>query len=269
MSAIIQEFKPSAGLRPYVELFWQGDFNIHAQSLLAQKVVPNGYLEFIFHLTDRRCEPLQDSLYSSTPDYMVMGLFSRAFEIRFKGLVKVFCIRFKPEGIYPFFGVPASEFREHFVDVGEFAGAAFTEYGDRLREAGSAAEMVSLSEGYLLKLLHHSRHRLYYLNRAAEMLRQSNGLVSIKQLADTASISKRQLEREFKSKLGLSPKQYGRIAKLNEVNRLISNGHEADMASLSYLCGYADQAHFIKDFKEFTGERPTVFLKARDREGNR
>ena len=53
MSIIIKEFKSSLQLRPYVELFWLGSFNINSVSYLSQKVIPNGYVEFATNSSQR------------------------------------------------------------------------------------------------------------------------------------------------------------------------------------------------------------------------
>ena len=54
-----------------------------------------------------------------------------------------------------------------------------------------------------------------------------------------------------------------RLARLNEVNRLLEKHRQLDLAAVAYESGYADQAHFIRDFKHFTGEKPTAFVRER------
>jgi len=103
-----------------------------------------------------------------------------------------------------------------------------------------------------------------YVNRAAELIRHSKG-IRIEDLPNLIFISKRQLEREFKSKVGISPKHYLRITRINEVVRLLDDNHTTDLSSVAYQCGYFDQAHFINDFKRITGEKPTIFVKGRNR----
>lgn len=264
MSLLFHEFKPSPQLNPYVEFFWSGHFNLYAANLFSQRVVPNGYIELIIHLTDVHCELFYGSGYESSPNYIMVGLFTKPYDVQFKSLVKVFGIRFKPEGIYNIFGVPASEFHGSFADAESLTGRMFREFTAQLREKKNINEMILLSESYLQKNLSSNKTNLYYLNHAAEIIRRCRGLISIEELAGKVYISKRQLEREFKSKLGISPKSYMRIARLNEVNRAITAGKRVDLAELSYSTGYADQAHFIRDFKQFTGESPKVFLNSRE-----
>ncbi|NNC45774.1 MAG: AraC family transcriptional regulator, partial [Winogradskyella sp.] len=85
----------------------------------------------------------------------------------------------------------------------------------------------------------------------------------IKDLPSRLCISKRQLEREFKEKIGISPKHYLRITRINEVIRLLNEKQVFDLTSITYHCGYFDQSHFIKDFKRITGQKPTIFIKER------
>lgn len=265
MHTVIKEYAPSSRLAAYVELFWFGQFNLDQSPLLSQRVVPNGYIELIIHLTDAHCELLQGRDYAISPDYTLIGLFTQPYDVHFREKVRVFGIRFKPEGVYPVFGMPASEIHAAFADMESFAGRDFRDYSSRVREAGAVREMILISEKYLLDNVNRRRQDLYYLNRAAEIIRRERGLISMEELAGKACISARQLEREFRKKVGLSPKHYMRIARLNEVNRVLSDSRPLLLTDVSYACGYSDQAHFIRDFKHFTGESPSKFLKARAR----
>jgi len=87
----------------------------------------------------------------------------------------------------------------------------------------------------------------------------------MEELTKNVFISPRQLEREFKDKMGISPKQYMRLNRLNEANRLLQNGDVTDLTQLSYLNGFSDQAHSIRDFKAFSGLSPKRFLKDKEK----
>lgn len=52
-----------------------------------------------------------------------------------------------------------------------------------------------------------------------------------------------------------------RISRLNAVHQLLDRNTALDLTSVAHHCGYADQSHFIRDFKSFTGERPGLFIK--------
>lgn len=265
MNVEIKEYKPSQKLNPYVELFWSGDFNLNAVNFLSQRVIPYGYVELIIHLTDNHCELLQGVEHAPSPDYTLIGLFTKPYDVHFRNHVKVFGIRFKPEGIYHAFGVPASEVHQNYADMEAVAGSQFKDFCSRLRETESTEEMISLTEEYLFNKISSNKVNLYYLNLAAELIRNYNGNITIPELAGKVYISSRQLEREFKQKIGISPKGYMRIARLNDVNRKIISGRRIDLTEVSFSSGYSDQAHFIRDFKQFTGESPKVFINHREK----
>ena len=250
---------------PYVELFWEGHFNTDNAQLLPQKVLPNGYVEAIVHLSDLHCELPVDASYQLSSDSTLIGLFSQPYEVHFKGEVQAFGIRFKPEGLYPILGVPAAEAIDGFMDMEVLTGNDFKEYCNKLRAVSLPAERIALTEAFLQKRLEGSTPELYYLNQAAEMIRRRKGLISIEELAGKAYISPRQLEREFNQKIGVTPKRYMRLARLNEVNRLLRKGGQLSLTAIAHDSGYADQAHFIRDFRHFTGEKPTVFIREREK----
>ena len=97
-----------------------------------------------------------------------------------------------------------------------------------------------------------------YVHSAAQLIRNSN-MIKIDELANKLFISKRQLEREFKSKVGISPKHYFRITRINEVLRCLNANQKMDLTDVAYYCGYYDQAHFINDFKTIAGIKPSIF----------
>jgi len=264
MSVNVREYRPSPDLSPYIEYFWGGRFNANSIDIFSQRVVPNGYIELIVHLSDLHCELLDSSKFNSSPDFLLIGLYSHPYQVNFKGAVDVFGIRFKPEGFHQIFGIPASEFVSNYVDIENLSLNRFRDHCNSLKEKNNIREMIKHTEEFFRMNLKGSKINLYYLNLAVNLIRKSDGLISVNDLSNKVFISKRQLEREFKQKIGMSPKSYMRLARLNKVNRLIIEGKRINLSDLSYICGYSDQAHFIRDFKEFTGEAPKVFINKLD-----
>jgi AraC-like DNA-binding protein len=91
-------------------------------------------------------------------------------------------------------------------------------------------------------------------------MNDSKGQVTIESLSKEFNISARQLERKFSSAVGLSPKFFTRIIRFQNIFRLVQNKQINSLTMLSYESGYYDQAHFIKDFKEFSGINPRSFF---------
>lgn len=259
-------YQPPESLRPFVEMFWEGDFNATGSSRCSMQVIPNGCLEVIIHLSHQHCYLHAGSDgWSHTSENLLLGLFTKPFEVQFNTPVKAFAIRFKPDGIFNIFGIPASEFKETYEDTSLVLGSEFHEYGNSLREEKNISGRLDRTNRFLMKNLGRRNIAVNFVNHAAELIRTTNG-IRIEDVSNRVFKSRRQLEREFKAKVGISPIHYLRIIRMNHVLRLLNSGRQlADLTGLAYDCGYSDQAHFINDFKKITGEVPTAFIKERNR----
>lgn len=264
MNLTINEYKPNEQLSNFVELYWSGDFNIQTQTVLEQKVVPNGCVELIIHLSDDHCSLEKDDIWSASPNYTVIGMYTKPYVVKFNKRVKVFSIRFKPEGIYHIFGIPAAEFGNGFEDMELVLGKGFKDFTRILGEKTSVGEMIACTNEYLLMCMYLNAVNISYVNHAADIIRKAEGFLSVDELSEQVFISKRQLEREFKNKLGITPKMFIRLSRLNKVTRMLNSGLYNSYSDIVFDSGYADQSHFIRDFKNFTGDKPTMFIKNRE-----
>ncbi|HEX5168752.1 MAG TPA: helix-turn-helix domain-containing protein [Cyclobacteriaceae bacterium] len=263
MNVLIKEFKPAGELSPYVVSFWEGNFNINNSPLLTQRVVPNGFVEIIFHISSLRCNLFKDCEWSESPPYTIIGLHTQPYIVRFSGCVQVFGIRLKPEGIYNLFKIPSTVFNASHENLQDVLGSEFNTFCRQLCEADETATRIALTERYLLKSVRKNAIDLNYVHRAAEIIRSRKGLIVMDELSDEVCISRRQLERGFSANLGISPKHYMRLSRVNEVHKKLLREHDVNLMDMSYYCGYSDQAHFIREFKNFTGLAPRIFMRNR------
>ncbi len=92
-------------------------------------------------------------------------------------------------------------------------------------------------------------------------LDQSDRLLTIKDLMNYLNMSHRTLHRRFKTIYGLAPKQYLQIRRFQKVLDLMKQHQRLSLGDITYMCGYFDQNHFIKEFKTMTGLSPKNFIK--------
>lgn len=265
MSVKIKEYTPIDALKPYVVQYWEGIYYGNAAAALYQKILPSCYVDFILHLSDARCRVQINSVWQLSPIFYLAGFWTTPFDIQFWDKVETFNIRFKPEAMDYLFGIPAVEFVNAPGNLEDVFGSSLSSFCLQLEALKTVHERIKLTDEYLLKRLHKTKNQSGYVNIASELIRRQNCEISVDTLSKEVCISPRQLEREFKNKLGISPKTYMRMARLNHVQQIVLQQPDVSLAQLSYLSGYSDQAHFVKDFKKLTGQLPSVYITGKNK----
>lgn len=93
--------------------------------------------------------------------------------------------------------------------------------------------------------------------RAAALVEDRHGQMSVGELARQAALHPRTLERLFAGHIGLSPKRLLRLARISHLGQCLRSGAHATLADLAQACGYTDQSHMTGDFRRLTGNVPT------------
>ena len=99
-----------------------------------------------------------------------------------------------------------------------------------------------------------------WLDVAWRRVRDSGGLLSIDALADELGYSRKHVSVRFRERFGLSPKRLARLVRFDRAVRLLRSGTGTSLAQIGLQCGYFDQAHFIREFREFAGETPGAYF---------
>jgi AraC-like DNA-binding protein len=94
---------------------------------------------------------------------------------------------------------------------------------------------------------------------ALALIHKSKGNIRIKALAQQLHTSQSPLEKRFRAAVGASPKKFSSIVRLK--NLLQQFPKTGSLTELGYEAGFYDQAHFIKEFKAFTGDTPENFFR--------
>ena len=101
--------------------------------------------------------------------------------------------------------------------------------------------------------------------QAATRLVQTSGLGTVSELADGVGLSVRQLERQFRDQVGMSPKSLARLTRFEAAQHRIYEARELSFTRLAHDLGYADQAHFTREFRAFAMQSPgSVMAEAKE-----
>ena len=258
-----QLMKPSGMLQAFVQDYWfirNHDLPTYREEFLH----PNGGLGTIFNFGD---EFLMDNQpISATSILDGTNTFSR--RLNFIGDVYAVGIRFKPSGAYPFFRMPIYEIVDNPYDLTDLTMNGVQEIIEQLYHAPTMTEQAHILDQWLLSLLHENRLVASTVHGAMGLIRQSNGQGFMSDIGDTIGLSVRQLQRQYKEQVGMSPKQHAKILRVEYARSAIKNLGHHPLSDVAYLAGYYDQSHFIREFKSVVGMTPSAYQlrhQARDK----
>ena len=111
-----------------------------------------------------------------------------------------------------------------------------------------------------MECLNENRENDNQIDEAIKLIRNSKGQIAIEEIAEKVFLTKRTLERKFLETVGTSPKIFSRITRFLNICHHLEEHKNKTLTQLTYECGYYDQAHFNRDFKEFSGFTPKDFF---------
>lgn len=257
-------YKPKGFLADYVKLIWCLDFNDYSNSYNCNKLIPSGCIEVLFHFGSQPFDKLDGNL-SKQPRGLIIGQkskFTEYFPVGKAGIVSAMLL---PEKATSVIGIPLNHLSNQHIDVVDIFGKAGAEVIEKINTIDSLKEKMGIVEKFLS-----DRVAEFYTNtdkQITESVRQINlygGNIKIESLAKNVNLSKRQLERKFSTKIGLSPKDFSRIIRFQKTLFVKQKNESLSLTKLAYGCGYSDQAHLIHDFKSISGLTPTEYFSVID-----
>ena len=221
--------------------------------------LPSPFLTVIFTLDEplriaRQVDPAQPP---GAYERLVGGLHTYAAVIEHDGSQSGIQLQLSPLGARALFGLPAGVLAGIDVCGSELLGARASELREQLCEAASWPTRFQVLDRELGRQLAPHRRPPAEVCQAWRMLRRSSGTASIAHVAREVGWSDRQLAREFRREIGLTPKTAARVIRFDRARRLLPRHSGAVVAA---ECGYADQAHLVREFVAFTGLSPTRWL---------
>ena len=257
---LVRHYIPRPPLSNFVDLLWF--YEGYSQPHDKERLLPNGCMALVVNLKDdvaRIYDRRDTSRFQSTRGALLVGVQSEFFVIDTAQQQCVIGAHFKPGGAFPFFNLPAGEFHNQHLSLDLAWGTSAHELRDRLLEAPTPEAKFHIMEESLLE--HASKPLLRHpaVNFALHEFGGSRRAPSIAEVTDQIGLSSRRFIDVFNDQVGLTPKLFCRVQRFQKVLRRIGTGREVDWTDVASACGYFDQAHFIHDFKAFSGLSPTAY----------
>jgi AraC-like DNA-binding protein len=166
---------------------------------------------------------------------------------------------FKEGGAAPFFRQPLHELFRESVSLDNFLlRSELLALEEQLAEAPANPDRIACVEKFLISRLTTDESDKLVL-AALALIHKNKGNIRIKELCEQLHTSQSPLEKRFRAAVGASPKKFTSIVRLKHV--LVQFSASASLTELGYEAGFYDQAHFIREFKAFTGDTPEEFFK--------
>jgi len=236
-----REYLPTPALRPFVARYWE----LEGAGGEAERVLPDGRPEFVVHLA----EPFENQARC-----LFIGQQYRAVNLRPSGRVHVFGVRLHPAGAAAFLREPMAEWAGQIVPLNDVWSREAAMWEASLHDAATSFDRRALTDRFLLQRLH-GKERPIHLGSAIDAVLR-DPFARIESIAEQAGRSRRQLEREFLHAVGLPPKTWARIVRLQRALAVRRESPERSWARIATECGYYDQAHLIGDCRRITGQAP-------------
>ena len=256
-----KKFFPCSILSPFVECYFIWDSEGSVETTMVIESPPNGFCSIVFNYADPYY--LQNKKYErlAVPMQFISGQSIYSYKLFLEGEIGVAGIVFKPAALATIFHLPIYEYTEERIDLYKvFKKSIVDKYANEIK-ISSEEQKVHLLEEFLMQQYRIQKPEPDYIDQAANFIVEHNGLLQVSDLLKDSCMSRRSFERKFFQKVGLSPKYYARVRRIGYLLSFVAGKRTADWPKIFSECEFYDQAHFIKDFKEFTGRSPQQYLK--------
>lgn len=242
----LQRLPPSSALEPWIESYWEVRWalppgKVHRQTNLSHACV------------NATVEDDGEWLY---------GVPGPTFVREISGVGRVFGIKFRPGAFYPWYGKPLRPLYDGRIPLAEALGKAIEGWRSIVLAEEDFARRAELSDAFWARLRPESAPG--EAARCAQRIMTDRTLLRVEDACAALGHDLRSLQRLFSREVGVSPKEVIRRYRLMEAAERLAKEEGLSGSDLAYSLGYADQAHFIRDFKAVTGVPPSAYRKRQE-----
>ncbi|CAN7576903.1 helix-turn-helix domain-containing protein [Variovorax sp. LjRoot290] len=253
----LQSFDVAAPLRRHVSHILLCRETIPEGHEVLERVLPDGAVRLIFNLGDAPSasegagEPVE-AIGASTAPAMV----------RLRSRIEGLCVTLRPGAAAALLGMPAGEIGGTAVHLDALWRGEGAELLERIAEARDDAARIALLGAALQRrlLASEASPQLSAAMHAAQRIAASGGRLPLREVAAALGIGERRLQQLFHEHVGLSPRAWGRLARLHACLRALRQQQTPAWAELALDGGFYDQSHLVNEFRALCGITPTEFL---------
>jgi AraC-like DNA-binding protein len=248
-------FYPSAVLSRYVKYYWtcahdRDDFEL---------MYPTGCIELCIDITGGDTIRHRNNRSMTVPRVEVLGHWNIPTTATIKKGNTCLITRFHPFAGSLFFPGQLSEFINESIDLFDILSKESIEFYNRLMEQPLLEQKVKVLENFLTARLTRARQdqdKIRLMEGLCRAVGRNNESFDLSRLAAEFNLSERYIQKLFLNYVGITPKSFFSVQRFNKSLGLVRKANTS-LTNIAYECGYYDQAHFIKEFKSYTGLTPS------------
>ncbi len=238
------EFLPDVRLQNFIYCYWQLKTNSTLSEQFNYRVVADGCIDIFFELNNPN-------------DSYVMGFCKKFTEFPLDNSFNYIGVRFLPTMFPQLYNASAKDLSNKFEHLANVLPSASNFIKHNLNISQTPFEIKYIFDNYFLQLISTATfdhdNRLY---EALQIILKNFGVIDIENDLNTG-ISARQLRRLFEFYIGDTPKTFSKVVRFQNILRAKPSSQSLRQNKLFFDAGYYDQAHFIKEFKNFYGVTPS------------
>jgi AraC-like DNA-binding protein len=237
--------QPASELVPFVENYWTVSWDLRGEPPFTQRVLARPGVNMTFKAGRSR----------------IAGLTTGRFAEVLEGRHRVFGVRFRTGGFRAFLGAPVALITDRFLGVSEVFGQPAQALEDALLRASDEEGMAAIMDRFLGPLAPRRDRLAEVAGEIVAAIAADRGLIRVGDLAAGAGMGPRRLQRLFHEYVGAGPKWVMRRYRMQEALARTAGGEPGSWGELAAELGYADQAHFIRDFTASVGTTPSCYVR--------
>lgn len=258
---VFEMYTPAFPLSQFIEsfIYYRGYNPVHS----IDRFLPDGYINIVISLSDAPQyiydnETLKE--IQACRNVWFSGIRNNYITIPSGKESEMFIINFHRGKAYPFVQMPLHELTDCVVDGDLVLSHEIMDLREMIQDAPHIVQKFHKTEKFLLKKFASRLIVNPFIDYAVNKIVQSPNQLSIEQIANKVGYSQKHLIQLFKEKVGLPPKGFLKIMRFQKAMQDISTMPVPDWKDIAFESGYYDQAHFINDFKAFSGFTPNQYL---------
>lgn len=195
-------------------------------------------------------------------DFYLFGQTVEPMNLEVNGAFKLICIRLYPFAVRILLNIDPRELKDDCYDLRLVENIDTHHTLKKLAQLEDWDNILEVLADYFNELLKNaSVNPDYRIKLAINLILKTNGTISINEIRDKLCVTERTLERHFLKETGVTAKQFAKIIQFSSAMQQMTETDYVNLTDIAYDNNFADQSHFIRSFKTYTGKTPKEFLQ--------